>query len=148
MENLLDIKVGVIDTLTGLKNNCYLFISKYSIPDDDEIHYEYFQMPPEAELSEILTQLGRKYPGHIFINNNLAELQDDDILGDIFEDGDVLTAFRTGHNKERAQMIKNNSDAIVVLVDKKGKPMFIKSGTEEKYKWKMTDFDHIITVFR
>ena len=121
----------------------------FYIPDDDEIHYEDFQMPPGAMLSEILKQLKEKYPGsHIFMNNNLTELQDDDILEDIFEDGDIFTAFRAGTNKERVQMIKNNSDAIVVLVDKKGKPMFIKSGTEEKYKWKLTDFDRIITVFR
>ena len=106
-------------------------------------------MAPTAMLSEVLKKLAEKYPdSHIFMNNELTELQDDDILEDIFEDGDILTAFRTGHNKVRAQMIKNESDAIVVLVDKKGKPMFIKSGTEEKYKWKLTDFDHIITVFR
>ena len=121
----------------------------FYIPDDDEIHYEDFQMPPGAMLSEILKQLNEKYPKcHIFMNNNLTELQDDDILEDIFEDGDIFTAFRAGTNKERVQMIKNNSDAIVVLVDKKGKPMFIKSGTEEKYKWKLMDFDRIITVFR
>ena len=106
-------------------------------------------MAPGAMLSEILKKLVDKYPdSHIFMNNDLTELQDDDILEDIFEEGDIFTAFRTGTDKERVQMIKNNSDAIVVLVDKKGKPMFIKSGTEEKYKWKLTDFDRTITVFR
>ena len=107
-------------------------------------------MPPTAMLSEVLKKLGEKYPdSHIFMNNDLTELQDDDILEDIFEEGDIFTAFRTGTNKARAaQMIKNTSDAIIALVDKNGKPMFIKSGTEEKYKWKMTDFDRIITVFR
>lgn len=129
----LDITVGVIDTLT----------------DDDEIHYDEFKMSPRAELCEILKKLEEKYPkSHFFMNNDLTELQDDDILEDIYEDGNVFTAFRTGTNKERAQMIKNKSDAIVVLVDKKGRPMFIKSNTEEKYKWKLTDFDRIITVFR
>ena len=96
-----------------------------------------------------MKKLEEKYPkSHFFMNNDLTELQDDDILEDIYEDGNVFTAFRTGTNKERAQMIKNKSDAIVVLVDKKGRPMFIKSNTEEKYKWKLTDFDRIITVFR
>ena len=121
----------------------------FFILDDDEIHYEEFPMPPQAMLKEILIKLGEKYPdSHIFMRNELTELQDDDILEDIFEEGDIFTAFRTGTNKERIQMIKNDSDAIVALVDKKGKPMFVKSGTEEKYKWKLTDFDRIITVFR
>ena len=107
-------------------------------------------MPPRAQLSEVLKELGEKYPdSHIFMNNDLTELQDDDILEDIFEEGDIFTAFRTGTNNDRElQTIRNTSDAVVALVDKKGKPMFIKSGTEEKYKWKLTDFDHIITVFR
>ena len=106
-------------------------------------------MDPKDMLSKILKQLEEKYPNcHIFMNNELTELQDDDVLEYIFEDGDIFTAFRTGTDKERVQMIKNNSDAIVVMVDKKGKPMFIKSGTEERYKWKMTDFDRIITVYR
>ena len=109
-------------------------------------------MAPGAMLSEILKKLVEKYPdSHIFMNNELTELQDDDVLEDIFEEGNVFTAFRTATNKERIQQvqkIKNTSDAIVTLVDKNGKPMFIKSGTEEKYKWKLMDFDRIITVFK
>ena len=106
-------------------------------------------MAPDEMLREMFKKLEDKYPdSHIVMNLALTELQDDDILEDIFEEGDILTAFRAGQNKARAQMIKNTSDAIVVLVDKKGKPIFIKSGTEEKYKWKLTDFDRIITVFR
>ena len=106
-------------------------------------------MAPRAQLSAILKKLVEKYPdSHIFMNNELTELQDDDVLEDIFEKGDIFTAFRTATNKERiVQKIKNSSDAIVTLVDKNGKPMFIKSGTEEKYKWKLMDFDRIITVF-
>ena len=106
-------------------------------------------MAPGAQLKEVLKKLAEIYPdSHIFMNNELTELQDDDVLEDIFEEGDVFTAFRTATNKERiVQKIKNSSDAIVTLVDKNGKPMFIKSGTEEKYKWKLMDFDRIITVF-
>ena len=77
------------------------------------------------------------------------------ILNDLIAAADKETIsikvfnFHTYFQKDKmVQMIKNNSDAIVVLVDKKGKPMFIKSGTEEKYKWKLMDFDRIITVFR
>ena len=106
-------------------------------------------MAPGAQLKEVLKKLAEIYPdSHIFMNNELTELQDDDVLEDIFEKGDIFTAFRTATNKERiVQKIKNSSDAIVTLVDKNGKPMFIKSGTEEKYKWKLMDFDRIITVF-
>ena len=121
----------------------------YFFLDDDDIHQEEFQVAPDAELSVLLNELKRKYPdSHMFMNNNLTELQDDDILEDIYEDGDIFTAFRTGHNKKRADVIKNESDAILVLMDKGGKPMFIKSGMEEKYKWKLTNFDRIIQVFR
>ena len=106
-------------------------------------------MAPEAELSDLLNELKKIYSDtHMFMNNNLTELQDDDKLEEIYEDGDIFTAFRTGHNKQRAKTIKNESDAILVLMDKGGKPMFIKSGTEEKYKWKLTNFDRTITVFR
>ena len=108
-------------------------------------------MAPGAQLKEVLKKLAEIYPdSHIFMNNELTELQDDDVLEDIFEEGDVFTAFRTATNKARAQAqkIKNESDAIVVLVDKKGQPIFIKSGTEEKYKWKALDFKRTITVFR
>ena len=109
-------------------------------------------MPGNVEIRQILTKLRGQYPGsHMFMNNQLTELQDDDIIEDVYEEGDVLTAFRTPCNKERfqrAQKIKNESDAIVVLVDKKKQPIFIKSGNEELYKWRALNFDHIITVFR
>ena len=106
-------------------------------------------MPPKAMISDVLKKLGKKYSdSHIFMNNELTELQDDDILEDIFEEGDIFTAFRTGHNKERAPVLRNNLDSIVVLVDRKRQPMFIKSGTEEKYRWKALDFDPTITLYR
>ena len=107
-------------------------------------------MPRRAELRKLLDKLRQDFTGsHIFLNHQLTELQDDDILEDIYEEGDVLTAFRTPMNKERAaSQIKNASDAIVVLVNKKRQPIFIKSGKTESYKWKALDFDPIITVFR
>ena len=107
-------------------------------------------MAPEAMISEILTKMREKYlDSHISMNNKLTELQDDDVLEDVFVEGDVFTAFRTANNNARAaQSFKNESDAIVVLVDRKDQPMFIKSGTEKKYKWKALDFKRTITVFR
>ena len=107
-------------------------------------------MAPEAEVSEILTKMREKYlDSHISLNNKLTELQDDDVLEDIFEEGDVLTAFRRANNNARAtQSFKNESDAIVVLVDRKNQPMFIKSGNEKRYKWKALVFKRTITVFR
>ena len=109
-------------------------------------------MPRNAEIRKLLEKLREEFGrSHIFLNNQLTELQDDDILEDIYEEGDVLTAFRTAMNKERAakaSQIKNASDSIVVLVNKKRQPIFIKSGQEESYKWQALDFDPIITVFR
>ena len=107
-------------------------------------------MPRNAEVRKLLDNLKAEYPGaHIFMNNQLSELQCDDILDDIYEEGDVLTAFRTEMNMERTvSQIKNASDAIVVLVNRKRQPIFIKSGNTESYKWKALNFDPIITVFR
>ena len=106
-------------------------------------------MAPDEMLREMFKKLEDKYPdSHIVMNLALTELQDDDILEDIFEEGDIFTAFRTGHNKERAPVLRNNLDSIVVLVDRKRQPMFIKSGTEEKYRWKALDFDPTITLYR
>ena len=118
--------------------------------DDGEIDYREIQMPRNAELRKLLDKLRAQYPrSHVFLNNQLSELQCDDILDDIYDEGDVLTAFRTEMNLERkVTQMKNASDAIVVLVNKKRQPIFIKSGKTESYKWKALDFDPIITVFR
>ena len=153
-ENMINIKVGVVATLTGLYKYFppfHILYSTFSL-DDEEVDYREILMPRNAELRQLLGKLREEFPGyHIFINNQLTELQDDDIIDDIYEEGDVLTAFRTEMNKERAAAatkIKNDSDAIVVLVNDKRQPIFIKSGTEESYKWKALSFDPIITVFR
>ena len=122
---------------------------KYFFLDDDDIHYEEVEMAPDAVLEDLLKELKKTYTdSHMFMNNDLTELQDDDKLEEIYDDGDIFTAFRTGPNKPRAQTFKNDSEAVLVLQDKAGNPMFIKSGTEEKYKWKLTNFDRTITVFR
>ena len=107
-------------------------------------------MPRNAEVRKLLDNLKAEYPGaHIFMNNQLSELQCDDILDDIYDEEDVLTAFRTEMNMERTvTRIKNESDAIMVFVNQKRQPIFIKSGKTESYKWKALDFDPIITVFR
>ena len=118
--------------------------------DDEEIDYREIQMPRNAVLRKLLDNLKAEYPGsHIFMNSQLSELQCDDILDDIYDEEDVLTAFRTKMNMERTvTQIKNESDAIVVFVNKQRQPIFIKSGKKESYKWKALDFYPIITVFR
>ena len=114
-----------------------------------EIHHEELQIARDGLVREILSQLDKKYPDScILLNNKLYQLQDDDVIDDVFEEGDVLTAVKSQHNLDRNAVVNNNSGDVVVLMDKNKQPIFVEPKNVQKWKWNPLNFFPTITVFR
>ena len=113
-----------------------------------EIHHEELQIARDGLVREIISQLDKKYPDScILLNNKLYQLQDDDVIDDVFEEGDVLTAVKSKCNQDRA-VVKNNSGDVVVLMDKNKQPIFVEPKNDQEWKWNPLNFFPTITVFR
>ena len=94
------------------------------------------------------------YPGEpIFsINNHLLELEDDDILDEMMDDEDTLTAVKHEPSKEdrwRYYDLENDSESIVVIINKRTKqPMIIPALAVQTLRLSSVAYRRTITVFR
>ena len=89
-----------------------------------------------------------KHPGScIQLNNKLYQLQDDDVIDDVFEEGDILTALKSKHNLERNATVDNSSGDVVVLMDNNKQPIFVEPKNVRMWKWNPINFFPTITVF-
>ena len=54
------------------------------------------------EVTEILNPLEARFPGsYVTLNNQLTQLQEDDVIKDVYREGDVLSAIKMSHNISR-----------------------------------------------
>lgn len=105
-------------------------------------------MSRSDQVSVVIKQLEEKYPGyHISMINQLTQLQDDDIMEDIFEEGDVLTAIKTKEGMDRADILNASGD-VVVLESKNRQPIFLEPQCDQTWSRRVFDFSPAMTVFR
>ena len=103
------------------------------------------------EVTEILNPLERRFPGsYITLNNQLTQLQEDDLIKDVFREGDVLSAIKMRHmiSRDGVKWPDRPSGDVVVFVDKQKNPIFFEPKNIEKWKWNEIDFSPYIAVFR
>ena len=100
------------------------------------------------QLKVVIKHLEEKYPGyHICMNNQLTQLQDDDILEDIFDEGDVLNAIKTKEGLDRADILNASGD-VVVLESRNRQPVFLEPQCDQTWSRSLFDFSSTLSVFR
>lgn len=105
------------------------------------------------EVTEILEPIEARFPGsYVTLNNQLTQLQEDDVIKDVYREGDVLSAIKTRHMIDERLNLgawpDRPSGDVVVFVDKKRNPIFWEPKNIEKWKWYETEFSQCIAVFR
>ena len=91
-----------------------------------------------GEVSEILNPLEARFPGsYVTLNNQLTQLQEDDVIADVYKEGDVLSAIKMRHSipRDGVRWPDRPSGDVVVFVDKYKKPIFFETKNIEKWKW-------------
>ena len=81
----------------------------------------------------------------------MTQLQDDDIIEDVYEEEDVLTAVQKKQDAERLKnekWVENKSGDIVILMDKNKRPIHLEPSNEHLWQFSSLDFYPKIAVFR
>ena len=111
-----------------------------------------FHMSKELKVKNISEKLEKLFPGcHFYLNNQLLELDNDDKLDDVMDDGDMLTATKHDPSGLRATgtNIQSDSDSIITLINKRDKkPIILKPHTTNFLNVSSLAYKRIITVFR
>ena len=92
-----------------------------------------------------------KYPGsHFSLNNAMSQLQEDDIIEDVYQEEDVLTAVKLKHDTPRfgGKYVDTRSGDIVVLMGRNGKPSYLQPKNEQLWEIGFLDFYPKLVVFR
>ena len=116
-----------------------------------KIHHERVSVARDSTVGAIITQLDLTYPGSfITLNNQLSHLQEDDIVEDVFEEGDVLTAVKSCHN-----MCRNFAPGcgfpgdLVCLMNRDKQPILGEPpGIHKCWEFRTEDFLPTVAVFR
>ena len=116
-----------------------------------QIQEEEFPISRTATVGDILTDLRERFPGnYASLNNAVTELQEDDLIDDVFEEEDVFTAVEQKDDEVRfvGKKFKNCSDDLVILMDKKKRPFFLEKKDEHCLQMRALDFFPTVVVFR
>ena len=87
----------------------------------------------------------------IFFHNQLNKLEDDDVIQDCTEEGDLVTGIIKYPHNDRAfkKDLENDSGSILVVLDNKSKrPIFLESGYVEYLNINSLTLYPTILVFR
>jgi len=105
----------------------------------------------DAEVGEIMKPLELRYPGsYITLNNKLTQLQEDDIVEEVFQEGDVLTGLKMKHNIERngVKWCDKPSGDVVVLSNKiTNQQLVVETKNEQKFHFKPAEYASTVTIF-
>lgn len=133
VDNMFDIPVGVVNQQT-----CKVTHDRVSIRRD-------------AEVGEVMKPLEKKYSGsYVTLNNKLTQLQEDDIVEDVFQEGDVLTGLKMKHNVERngVKWCDKPAGDIVVFSNKiTNQQLVVESKNEQKFQFKPAEYSSIVSIF-
>ena len=70
----------------------------------------------DSNIEDIQKELeGEFADAHIFINNRMSQLQDDDRVGDVYEVGDVLTVLGAPQDMARSNKDYRPPDDILMI---------------------------------
>jgi len=116
-----------------------------------KIHHENITISRKSKVVEIMTVLNQKFPGsYVSLNNAMSHLQEDDIIEDVYQEEDVLTAVKQKHDVERngGKWVDNRSGDIVVLMDKNNRPIYVEPSNEQYWEFGILNLYPRLVVFR
>ena len=144
------VDVKLLDTKTGGNYLCHSFINWKSY--SGELASFNVEVDPKDIVGNLREKLGPTYVNaSIFFHNQLEPLEDDDVIQECMEEGDVVTGVIKYPHNDRAfkKNLENASGSILVVLDKKSKkPIFLESGEVELFKIKSLTWYPTILVFR
>ena len=148
--NLLDIPIVVNNLETGRDIGSTSFLS--SIIGTQlflgKIHQERVRVARDGRVGEIITQLNKTFPGyHIILNNQLSNLQEDDTVEDVCEEGDILTAVKRRQDLPRNAGFPSAGD-LVCLMNRDKQPILLEPEIKQCWEFKTKDFLPTMAVFR
>ena len=113
------------------------------------IHQERVRVARDERVGEIITQLDLIPGYHITLNNQLSNLQEDDTVEDVCEEGDILTAVRRRQDLPRDSCSEFPSVGdLVCLMNRDKQPILVEPGNEQCWELKTRDFLPSMAVFR
>ena len=103
----------------------------------------------DSHVDEIQKELDSEFGGtaHMFINNKMSQLQDDDRVVEVVQAGDVLTGLGVPHDKDRSKEDRTPG-AILVMADTDGNIIFLPIIGPQVFKFRAAEFSSSIAVFR
>ena len=110
-------------------------------------------MSRDSTVGDVKRLLEDIYSGVNFsLNNKLLELEDDDILGHVIDDDDMITANRHDPRNEARYIkanVQNESGSIVAIINKRNnKPVILEGKSTNILNLSKLAYMRIITVFR
>jgi len=133
MDEMFDIPIGVVNQETF------------------KVCHDRVTIRKNAEVGEIMKPLELRYPGsYVTLNNKLTQLQEDDIVEEVFQEGDVLTGLKMKHNIERngVKWCDKPSGDVVVLSNKiTNQQLVVETKNEQKFQFKPEQYASTVTIF-
>lgn len=116
-----------------------------------KVYHDRVTIRKNAEVGEIMKPLELRYPGsYVTLNNKLTQLQEDDIVEEVFQEGDVLTGLKMKHNIERngVKWCDKPSGDVVVLSNKiTNQQLVVETKNEQKFQFKPEEYASTVTIF-
>ena len=144
-------QIEVYKAIFRISNMASVPIAFFNYEDKTMYHREVQVNSLDAEVTELLEPLEAMFPGsYVTLNNQLTQLQEDDIIKDVYREGDVLSAIKMRHmiSRDGVKWPDRPSGDVLVFFDKLKNPIFFEPKNIEKWKWDENDFSQYIAVFR
>merc|ERR1712025_709162 len=133
-DNMFDIPIGVVNQET-----C-------------KVHgHDRVRVSRDVEVGEVMKPLEKLYPGsYITLNNKLTQLQEDDILSEVYQEGDVLTGLKMKHNIERNGVKwcdKPSGDVVVLSNILTKQHLVVETKNEQTFQFKPNEYAPVVSIF-
>merc|ERR1712154_329905 len=133
-DNMFDIPIGVVNQET-----C-------------KVHgHDRVRVRRDVEVGEVMKPLEARYPGsYITLNNKLTQLQEDDILSEVYQEGDVLTGLKMKHNIERNGVKwcdKPSGDVVVLSNIVTKQHLVVETKNEQIFQFKPKEYAPVVSIF-
>ena len=113
-----------------------------------EFRRQRIRVSKDSNIEDIQKELeGDFVEAHIFINNRMSQLQDDDRLEEVYEEGDVLTGLLVPQDEPRSKENRTPGD-ILVMVERSHRIIFLPINKPQDFKFRSSEFFPSIAVFR
>ena len=145
------VDVELFDTKTGGNYLCHSLIN-WKSNSGEVVSFNNVEIEPKDYVGTLREKLGPTFTNaSVFFHNQLTKLEDDDVIQECIEEGDVVTGIIKYPHNDRAfkkDLESASGNILVVLDNKSKKPIFLESGHVEYLKIKSLTWYPTILVFR